>query len=288
MTIEILCGSRDSVPMNSLEREISKLINCTFVSPTIISEVSNIKNYDLIVIGPFASDLEFYRKLKVVNKPKIMVCSDPQSDIAFHIYFAKKYNVKNMFMIYPSWIPEYQRRYAANYIPFPWWSDDYYKEVSKDINVMYTTANSPFYPMRYEMGLNELEMQTFYPIMKYGMADDRLPFDRYIEYLNRSRIFAFDGSFWDLCVLKYIEGMCCKTVMVAPTSLDTPELHLLNGGNYVQVSENNVFGVIKQLLKDEKRMETIANNARETFLKYHTTNIRAKQFVEQVKKIVNG
>lgn len=285
--INALFGTRESIPMNTLEREINKYMACTFFPPELIKHIKDIERYDVVVLSPFVKDLELWQKLSKVSIEKIMFCSDPQSDIAFHLHYAKKYGVKNMFMIYPSWIQRYKDAYATNYVPFPWWSDDYYKPIAKSYNVMYATANTPFYPIRYKMEESPKLFSEINPSIGCGAADNRLPFNEYIQKLNESSMFAFDGSIWNLCVLKYVEGMCCKSVVFAPYSLDMPYLHITED-DYVRVNEDNVFLKIKELLKDKERMKEIAEKARAIFLQHNTTAVRAKQFVEHVERILDG
>lgn len=288
--LRILFGDREdssSVPMASLKRELSKIVDMTFITP-LPTQFIHPDRYDIFVIGPFASDLASWEGIEKINIPKIMICSDPQSDISSHIYYAKKYKVDNMFMIYPSWIGHYKPHYFANYVPFPWWSDDYFVPTDKTIDVMYSIANSPFYPMRYEMQLNERIMRRFGNVVAYGDPTTRLKFEDYITQMNKARISTFDGAFSDICVLKYVEGMCLQTCIVAPISLDMSFLHLCDNENYVQATYKNVFRVIKELLNDGNRIDRISRNGRETFLKYHTTQIRANQFVEYVTRILNG
>ncbi len=287
--LKILFGDRigASVPMDSLRRELAKLAKCRFVSPDSIElKVANPYDYDMLIIGPFASDLNLW-KAQRLNIPKIMICSDPQSDIAHHIYYAKAYKVNNMFMIYPSWIKRYREDYAANYVPFTWWSDDYYKEVPKTVNVMYAVANTPLYPVRYEMEKNPQIMRSFGNVIRCGTTDARLPFLDYINKLNKAKVFAFDGSFWRMGILKYVEAMCLKSAIVAPISSDLPYLRLWED-NYEHATQSSVFDAVKQLLKDEQRREDMTTKARELFLKHHTTEIRAKQMIEYIERILNG
>lgn len=288
--LRILFGDREnssSVPMASLKRELSKIAEMTFIPPLPI-QLIHPNQYDVFVIGPFASDLSSWQGMEKINIPKIMICSDPQSDISHHVYYAEKYKIKNLFMIYPSWINVYRSRCNVNYVPFPWWSDDYFVPTDKTIDVMYSIANSPFYPMRYEMQLNESIMRRFGNVLPYGDPKTRLKFEDYITYMTKAKISAFDGSTSDICVLKYIEGMCLQTCIVAPISLDMPTLRLWDEENYVQATYKNVFRIIKELLKDKDRIERISRNGRETYLKYHTTQIRAEQFIEYVTHILNG
>jgi len=89
--------------MDSLE----EIVEMTLYTPSVkdnINEELNESNYDVIILGPSRSLLDAYEELGKWKIPKVMICSDPQSDAAHHIYWAKHYKVNLMLLLYGSWM----------------------------------------------------------------------------------------------------------------------------------------------------------------------------------------
>lgn len=103
---------------------------------------------------------------------------------------------------------------------------------------------------------------------------------RYATVLALSKIFIFGTSIFKYPLLKFPEAMACKTCVMADTPYTAEELHLVPGYNYVAINENNWVARLKYYIKHDKEREEIAERGYETFLKYHTTDIRAQQVVD--------
>lgn len=248
------------------------------------------ENYDVIVFGPFVADLKKWQNSGDYKKiPKVMICSDPQSDISFHVYYAKKYKIKNLWMMYPSWIEQYQKYLSdCKYDNLIWSLNDVHANSDKPIRLAFADANSPFYPLRFEMG-NEYQklLDTYGRIVKFGIPPERLEWKQYIEMLNRSKMLMFDSSFHSIGILKYVEGMTCECCMLAPQPACEDLLHLKPLENYVPVTLEDWRTKLDEMMKDPESVKRIAANGYATFKQYHTTQIRAKEVIEKLEKIVN-
>lgn len=166
----------------------------------------------------------------------------------------------------------------------------------KDVDVtMLGALGLPWYPLRFkifrQMPLIERQRRwkTVVNISPPGRSLERkisklygkhYVGDKYVDIINRSKLFVFGTSVFKYPLLKFPEAMACRTCVAADTPLGAAELHLIRNWNYVEINENNWADKIDYYLKHPNEREEIAQRGYETFLKYHTTDIRAKQLVE--------
>jgi hypothetical protein len=271
-----------------MRRQLKSLVELTVVyskykynMPHTFSE----KNYDAIIVGPFAADLNAWSGLEHYSIPKIMICSDPLSDVGHHVFYARKYKIDNLWFLYPSYIPFYQK-YLSNvkYDSLPWWISDLKTNAVKKIDVTYTIGNSPFNPIRFLM-TNDSRYSN---AVKFGIGPDRLEWVDYYNILKQSKLLVFDGSIYNYPILKFIEGMMMECCMLAPTPESSEILKLKEYENFVPINTENYHEKIQEYLHNEEMRQKIAANARKTYLENHTTEIRARQIVEKLEKIING
>jgi spore maturation protein CgeB len=104
--------------------------------------------------------------------------------------------------------------------------------------------------------------------------------------INESKMLISCGGRYHLAFNKIFESMACNTLYVGEKPYGEEELHLKDGYNYVAVTKDNFADKIKYYLKNPNEMETISNNAKDTFLKYHNIQSRAIDFITLLKKIL--
>jgi len=243
--------------------------------------------FDVIIIGPFVSDLDAWENLGKISIPKIMIVSDPQSDIAHHVYYTKKYKINMLLFLYPAWIPVYQKYLECKMDVLPWWLNDPKENIEKQVDLAYAVANSPFHPVRWLVS-NDKRIQEMNKVkVPFGIGDSRIEWNDYIHLLNRTKLLIFDGSFWNLPILKYVEGMATECCILAPSPEREDILHLKPYENYVPVTIDNYFEQIVKYLDNNEERECVAKNARETFLKYNTTKIRMDELLQKLELLVN-
>jgi hypothetical protein len=267
-----------------LENDIMLVSNAERVN---MKERFSSSDFDIIVIGPFASDLDCWDGLGELKIPKVMFVSDPQSDIAYHVYYARKYKVNALLFLYPAWIPIYQKYLNCKMFEFPWWLNDCKQEVEKTIDVANQMANSPFHPVRWHVS-EDKRLDKNITRVSFGLNEFRLGWKEYVELLNKTKLLVFDGSFWNLPILKYVEGMVMQCCMLAPSPEREDVLHLKPYENYVPVTVDNYYDKILEYLDDYEAAKKIAYDGRKTFLKYHTTEIRMNELLQKLGEVING
>lgn len=238
-------------------------------------------NHDACVIGPFSADLDAWGNLDKYDIPKIMIISDPHTDLPAHHYWAKRHKIQHMWFLYPSWIPFYQRYMPdMKYDSLPWWLDDIKTDMVKDVDLAYGVALTPLYPIRRAMN-NDARLVKMG--RKFGRGDVRLEYKDYSNLLNKAKILAFDSSFWNIPILKYVEGMCMECCVLAPTPEASRVLGIKEYENIVPITAESYYKRIRRYLHDDGERRRIASNGRKTFLEMHTTEIRARQIVEKMR-----
>lgn len=109
-------------------------------------------------------------------------------------------------------------------------------------------------------------------------------FEEYVKLINKTKIFFTCTSTYHYPVLKFLEVMSCGTLLMADHPIDTGFMHLVPGWNYVEVSESNFVEKVGYYMAHDEEARQIGMNGRETVLKYHTHDIRAKEVVETISK----
>lgn len=243
--------------------------------------------YDVVVIGVKRADLPKYAELTKWAIPKVMICSDPYQDFKYHAYYAEKYKINLALLVCGSWIPFYRKRLSCTVDRLPWCLNDVCTNTKKDITLAYaTSANRSVYPIRNLM--NKDKRLSQFKTVKFGAGTGkRLKWTTYMEVLNRSKILAFGNSIWRYALQKYFEGFSTKNLVISPTPKDAEKLHFKPYENYVPITQENYFEVISEYVKNENERKKIAEDGRETFLKYHTSQIRAKQLFQKLKRLLN-
>jgi len=108
---------------------------------------------------------------------------------------------------------------------------------------------------------------------------------RYVEALSRSKVFIFGTSIFKYPLLKFPESMACKSCAMADTPLTAEELHFIPDWNFVAITQENWKDKLKYYLSHDEEREEIAQRGYETVMRYHTTDVRAKELVDWLGKI---
>lgn len=107
--------------------------------------------------------------------------------------------------------------------------------------------------------------------------------EQYANALSRSKVFIFGTSVFKYPLLKFPEGMACRTCVMADTPLTAEEMHLVPDWNFVDVNIKNWKSKLKYYLTHDEERQEIATRGYETVMKHHTTDIRARQLVDWLR-----
>lgn len=166
----------------------------------------------------------------------------------------------------------------------------------KDIDILFLGAlGLPWYPLRTKIFRELPEVAEKYGwkiVMRQSppgrsltrkisaLQGKHIVGDRYSNIIARSKLFVFGTSVFKYPLLKFPESMACRTCAVSDVPLTAEKLHLVENQNFVSINERNWVQKLKYYLEHDDEREAIAQQGYETYLKHHTTDIRAQQLVQ--------
>jgi glycosyltransferase involved in cell wall biosynthesis len=109
--------------------------------------------------------------------------------------------------------------------------------------------------------------------------------EKYAETIAKSKVFIFGSSIFRYPLSKYFEIMGSGTLVMANKPQTSEKLHFVSGENYVEITEKDWKEKLEYYLEDDVERERIARNGYETAMKYHISEIRAKQLLEFLHKL---
>jgi len=122
----------------------------------------------------------------------------------------------------------------------------------------------------------ERPVETPHPVPKYPVGQD------YAELLSSAKISITGGSIYHYPVMKYFEIPACKTLLMSDWF---PELGMLGfepDRNMVVADLENLPKQVEWWLSHDEERERVSERGAELIQKYHSLEIRAKQFVNHI------
>ncbi len=107
----------------------------------------------------------------------------------------------------------------------------------------------------------------------------------YARALAESKILIFGSGVARYPISKYFEGMMSRSLVMADKPYHAEELHFKSGWNFVEINAQNWQQTLTYYLEDNQLRETIARRGYETALKYHTHEVRAKEFISNLQSV---
>ena len=213
-------------------------------------------------------------------------------------YIRKK--LLNRFMYYTRFDESYyQDNISSEILHFPWFTDRRVYEPceEKEHDVVFLGAyRKKVYPLRNRI-VSELprlcEERGWNFIIRDrppGISSQRdisklleqghIVGKKYAETIAKSKVFIFGNSIFRYPLTKYFEIMGSGTLLMANKPQSAEELHLKAGENFVEINRGNWKEKLAYYLEDNTERERIARNGYETMMKYHTSEVRAKQLLD--------
>jgi len=154
--------------------------------------------------------------------------------------------------------------------------------LKKDIDVMAVfSLHHFFYP-------NRNEVQQLLKKLKIKSFTERVTHYKYIETINRSKIFAHSNSVYGYLNMKYSEVLACGTLFLTDKPTDLEREGFVDGKHLV-LYENlkDLEDKIKYYLEHDEEREQIAKQGMEFVRENHSCAVRVKQFTEIVQRELN-
>lgn len=159
------------------------------------------------------------------------------------------------------------------------------------------STNNSVYPLRAQI---RAELEKLGETHKVFLAEsprgrtferriaDHLAGNRYAEVLGQSNMFIFDCSKYRYPLQKFFEGLGSGCLVMATKPGGAEALGLIDGKTYVEINPVNWRDKLHYYLENLGAARKIANSGHKMALKYHTHDVRAKQFVRYLKLGLNS
>lgn len=106
--------------------------------------------------------------------------------------------------------------------------------------------------------------------------------------INRAKIFFTCGSIYRYPVMKYFEVPGCNTLLIGEENKDLIELGFEDGVNFIAADQSNFYEKGLYYLENDKEREAIALAGYHFIHQHHTHQIRAQQFINDVKEFIQS
>ncbi|RSL29030.1 glycosyltransferase family 1 protein [Salibacterium salarium] len=165
----------------------------------------------------------------------------------------------------------------------------------KTIDYLLMGAISPkVYPVRSKIAQEMPKVKGFihhkHPGHRFFKGEEKknaLIGRNYAMEINKAKIFFTDDSIYKYPINKYFEIPACNTLLLATGSKELRDLGFKDNETFVEINENNYLEKARYYLTNEKERNRIAKQGYELVRKRHSTEVRAKQFVNHIFNYIN-
>jgi len=151
------------------------------------------------------------------------------------------------------------------------------------------TVNQKHYPIRVELNKRFKDkswftrvprpVETIEKSLKWPIRDE------YAQLISQAEICVTCGSKHDAAVQKYLEIPACGTVLMSNHFKDLDSFGFKNGKNIV-IYEEPIEEQLELMLQNKDRLKKIGMAGHSLVHERHTIEIRAKEFVGHVKRLI--
>jgi len=235
--------------------------------------------------------------LKNCPVPFGIIMHDLHYQIEKRKQFIEENNIQYLFTHYRDtfleWYPEYKNRmiWFPHYVHI-----DIFKDygLPKEIDYLMMGAIHPkIYPLRTKIAKEMASLPNFvhyqHPGYMHKKYDENnfLVGSRYAKELNRAKMFFTCDTLYHYPVMKYYETLSCKTLLLASATKEIKDLGFIPGVHFVEVSEENFMRKAKYHLRHYDALgKKIAENGYKMVRENHSVQVRAKQLLEHIEKIL--
>ncbi len=238
----------------------------------------------------------FIREIKSVDIPVGCIMHDMQYKTERRKSFIKNEEINYLFPHYRDaflrWFPEYKERmiWFPHHVPTHLFKD---YGLDKTINWLFMGSTIPhLYPLR-EMMIKIFKTQPGFVMHRhpgydrtYYNSKQALVSKRYAEEINRAKIMLTSQSIYQYPILKYFESVACHTLLVANGSQELTDLGFQDGQTFIEVNESNLFEKANYYLYNEQERLRITKQAYNMVREHHSTEKRAVDLIECIKRVV--
>lgn len=207
---------------------------------------------------------DYYRQLESYN--------DHLNRVRYDIIFSPTLHTMNL-------LKENKIDAQHYYLPLAVNTNKYYKQyVEKTIDVMAVGQIGHNHPHREEMKYRVANMKGI------KTFTDAVWFDKYINTINKSKIFVSCSIQHHIILGKVTEAMACGTFLLTTKSPDLDRCGYKDGYHLVTYKDDfsDLEDKVRYFLEHEDEREEIAKNGMEFVHTMHSTKYRVKEFIHSI------
>ncbi len=291
------------------------------------AELAKKHNADAIIVGVNNTVHRAVANLDKTNVLKLMMSDDPHNWLARQSVFMNKSKIDIMLMMnygnwhgkpenYPQWwltpwklaserpreiygglmtiAEKYQRQlsYPCKFLFFPESVNiSYFRDrgYTRDIDVFNSGSfSASVYPLRCQL----FEIFRNRPHIKSGIRPSfAYSWEDYANMIARSKCLVEGVGIFGYTSQRFTQAMASKTLVASSLPFDNEENHYVPNQNFIEINPRDLRSSIETIeyyIKNEKERQKIVENAYNTILTYHTSEIRAQELVNLIKENIDG
>lgn len=176
---------------------------------------------------------------------------------------------------------------SAYWVPWSVNPERHYPRGKIDYDVACMGTTSRIYPLRTKMmkAMTKLEgkYKTLRRLAPKGTSFERPIDDEYDEILGSTRIHIFDCSKYRYPLQKFFETMASGALVMSTKPAGAKKLGFIDEKTYIEIDKKDWRRKLDYYLEDPDLATRIATKGMEMVRKYHTHEVRAKQFVRYLE-----
>jgi glycosyltransferase involved in cell wall biosynthesis len=277
-----------------LAGRFSKLAMSGVIQPKkLITKKLAREHWDFVMIDALFAYMS--DNLKLLHAPKGFVIEDNHDVVPkWQVTRAKEQGIDCLFHrgleSFHRFHPEAREMYDCIWQPFAVNTDIFYDRQRERKGVLHVgQVGQKHYPIRVQLIERLSKHPWFTRVVRPNETAEKTPKwpvrEDYAELINQSQIAVTCGSRYDAAVQKFFEIPACGTVLMSNWFRDLGALGFENGKNIVTYEEP-IEEQIKLMLENPQRLRRIGEAGRQLMLEKHTMEIRAREFIEEVKRII--
>lgn len=252
------------------------------------------ENFDVAVVieNSFFAQVGYDKDAGFIQCPSVDLIADVHLGYGDNLNCLRKSGFDLVLFVYKWWMDRLKGKVASEvgWLPHSV-NTDVFRDygLPKKYDVVSAGMCSEAYPLRSKMQTtfsNDPAIRFCMPVHpQFTMNRPRFCSDysgemireNYARFLNESKTFAFCSSIHNYPLAKYVEGMACGTLVLAPLPKDADALGFASEVNFVSVDESDFYAKAKWFLSHPEERAVITRQAREMVERLHSTKVRVEE-----------
>lgn len=276
--------------------QLSRNLISNKLVPNNIIDAYDARGYDFIFCDAFFA--YFHEEWRRFKAPSAVFIEDVHQEVPkFQVQKAKSLRIQNIFhrfnFAFHKFHPEARFEFSCFWLPHSVNMDRYSDHIDKSIDVLHVGVHPRlFYPFRHH-AIESLKGKDYFKLIERPKdtpgtpRDLKWPIDRdYDNLLQSAKITVTGGSIFNAPVQKYVEIPAANSLLLTNWFPDLGLLGFVPNTNMVSCYQEDLVKTVEWLLDNENEVKRISTNGHHLISLNHTSEIRSKQFVNNICDIL--